>query len=71
MPMDESSLSKRDAKRNIGLELLESVRQTRAGNAGKVTKIPVPPALEARQRLCLSQARFHPDPQHPLAAQGM
>jgi len=58
MPMDEQVLSKRDAKRNIRLELLESVRQVKTGNVGKVTKASVPLALEARQQLRLSQARF-------------
>jgi len=58
MPMDEKTLSARDAKRNIGLELLESVRQVKAGNVGKVTKVRIPLALEARQQLRLSQARF-------------
>jgi len=58
MPIDEYALSKRDAKRNIGLELLESVRQVKAGNVGRVTTAPVPLALEARQQLRLSQARF-------------
>jgi len=58
MPMDEQALSVRDAGRNIGLELLESVRQVKAGKVGKVTKVRIPLALEARQQLRLSQARF-------------
>jgi len=58
MPVDEQAVSARDAKRNIGLELLESVRAVKSGNVGKVTKIATPLALQARQRLQLSQARF-------------
>lgn len=58
MPLNEKDLMARDSKRDIGAELLESVRAVKAGNLGKVNVVPVTVAAEARQRLGLSQARF-------------
>ena len=43
MPMAEKELQKRDAKRGLGAELLESVRQMKAGRAGKIHKVTEPP----------------------------
>jgi len=58
MPMDEQAIAARDAKRDIGAELLASVRDLKAGKVGKLTQVPVPLALQARQQLRLSQAQF-------------
>jgi len=58
MVMTEHELAARDAQRDIGAELLEAIRQVKAGQVGRVYQVPVPLALEARQRLGLSQAQF-------------
>ncbi|WP_313344771.1 helix-turn-helix domain-containing protein [Stenotrophomonas sp.] len=58
MPKNENVLEARDAKRDIGAELLASVRAIKAGKVGKVNMVPVSIAAEARQRLGLSQAQF-------------
>src|SRR3972149_1247966 len=44
------------AKRNIGQEILEGLRQLRRGEHGRV--IPVPLVSRIRERTGLSQARF-------------
>ena len=44
------------AKRNIGLEILEGIREIRGGVHGRVTNIPSVSAV--RERTGLSQARF-------------
>ena len=43
MPMAEKELQKRDAKRGLGAELLESVRQMKAGHVEKIHKVTEPP----------------------------
>ena len=48
----------RDAKRDIGSELLQSLRDVKAGKVGKVQVVAITAAAEARQRLGLSQSRF-------------
>jgi len=58
VPMNEKELQARDAKRDIGAELLEAVRSVKAGQLGKVNVVPVSIAAEARQRSGLSQAKF-------------
>ncbi len=58
MPKSDKELAIRDAQRDLGAELLESVRAVKAGKVGKVNLIPVSIAAEARQRLGLSQAQF-------------
>ena len=58
MPMNEKQLRARDAKRDIGAELLESVRAVKAGDVGRVNRVPVSIATEARQRLGYSQSQF-------------
>jgi hypothetical protein len=40
----------------LGLKLLESVRQMNAGKFARVTRVEVNPAAEARMRIGLSQA---------------
>jgi putative transcriptional regulator len=56
--MSERALRARDAKRDIGAELLASVREMKAGKAGHVHRIPVSAVTEARTRTGLSQPRF-------------
>ncbi len=58
MPKSDKELAIRDAQRDLGAELLESVRAIKAGKVGKVNLMPVSIAAEARQRLGLSQAQF-------------
>jgi putative transcriptional regulator len=52
--LSEEALLARDAERNIGAELLESVRQMKRGD----THIAHVPARTARERTGLSQAEF-------------
>ena len=58
MPMTEKELQARDAKRNLGAELLESVRQMKAGRAGKIHKVSIPPVVSARMKSGLPQSAF-------------
>jgi putative transcriptional regulator len=58
MPKSEKELIARDAARDIGAELLESVRQMKAGQAARVTKVKVSAASEARHKVGLSQSQF-------------
>ena len=58
MPMTDKELKKRDAQRDIGAELLESVGQLKAGRASRIHKVEVPPVVSARIKLGLSQSAF-------------
>jgi putative transcriptional regulator len=58
MPMTEKQLQPRDAKRDIGAELLASVRQMKAGTGKVVARVEVPPVTAARMKSGLSQAEF-------------
>lgn len=58
MPMTEKQLQARDAKRDIGAELLASVRQMKAGTGKVVARVEVPPVTAARMKSGLSQAEF-------------
>ncbi|MHB1678828.1 MAG: helix-turn-helix domain-containing protein [Sulfuriferula sp.] len=58
MPMTEQELLERDARRDIGSELLESVREMKAGKRGAVHKIEVPQVVQARISAGLSQSQF-------------
>lgn len=58
MPQTKKQLEARDAKRDIGAELLASVRAIKEGKVGRIHMVPVSIAAEARQRLGLSQAQF-------------
>jgi putative transcriptional regulator len=58
MPMTEKEILERDANRDIGAELLQSVREMKAGNRGRVHQIEVSPVMEARHKVGLSQAQF-------------
>src|SRR3546814_2863352 len=56
--LTEAQLIKRDAGRNIGEELLQAVREIKAGKTGRVSNVEVTEAAEARTKLGLSQADF-------------
>lgn len=56
--MSERALRARDAKRDIGAELLASVREMKAGQAGHVHRVPVSAIAEARARSGLSRQKF-------------
>jgi putative transcriptional regulator len=56
--MTEKELLKRDAKRDIGAELLRAVRDMKAGRIGRVHRFPVSAITEARTRTGLSQQQF-------------
>jgi len=58
MPKSDKTLLERDANRNIGEELLQSVRELKAGKIGKTHQVELPPVIEARNRIGLSQAKF-------------
>lgn len=48
----------RDAKRNIGEEVLQVIRDIKAGRIGRVFHVEITQATEARLKLGLSQADF-------------
>ena len=56
--MTESALRKRDQGRNLGAELLKSVREMKAGRAGHVHRVAMSAVTEARTRAGLSQSQF-------------
>ena len=56
--MSKRALRARDAKRDIGAELLASVREMKAGMAGRVHRVSVSAIAEARNRSGMSQQRF-------------
>jgi putative transcriptional regulator len=58
MSIAEKELLKRDAGRNIGDELLQAIRDIKAGKVGKTSTLAVSPVAEARQRCGLSQQEF-------------
>lgn len=58
MPLTEKELIERDAKRNIGEELLASIREVKAGRHGDLHQVKVTEAAEARNKTGLSQPRF-------------
>lgn len=58
MAKSERELRARDGKRNLGKELLQSVREMKAGHRGRVHKVRTPPIVEARLKSELSQAQF-------------
>src|SRR5450830_1667445 len=58
MPMTDKQLAQRDAKRNLGAELLQSVREMKAGQGKVVAQVEVPAVTQARMKSGLSQAQF-------------
>ena len=53
-PLTSAKLRAYEAKRDLAAELLESVRQMKAGR----THVILSPAIEARERTGLSQSQF-------------
>lgn len=58
MPMTEKELIERDAKRNLGDELLQSVKEMRAEQVGHAHKVDIPEIIEARNKAGLTQIEF-------------
>ena len=58
MPMTEKKLLARDAKRNIGAELLASVLEMKAGKSGRVHRVSLSDVTQARAKSGLSQSQF-------------
>lgn len=58
MPRGEKELLKRDAKRNIGEELLQAIRDVKAGRHGAEYKIEANEIVAIRLKTGLSQAQF-------------
>lgn len=58
MVMTEKELSARDAKRNLGEELLAAIIDVKAGRHGEVHTVEVTEAAEARSKTGLSQPQF-------------
>jgi len=58
MAMNEKNLVERDAKRDVWQETLDAVRNIKTGNVGHVETVELPPVVEARQKVGLSQSRF-------------
>lgn len=58
MPLTEKQLIERDAKRNIGEELLQSITEVKAGRHGAVHTIELTEAAQARHKTGLSQPKF-------------
>ena len=56
--MTEKQLRERDAKRDLGAELLQSIREMMAGKGTVVAKIDVPPVVMAPMRSGSSQYEF-------------
>jgi len=55
MPMNENELLERDAKRNLGDELLQSVKEMQADKVGHAHKVNIPEIIEARNKVGLIQ----------------
>jgi putative transcriptional regulator len=56
--LSEKALLKRDAKRNIGEELLQAVREMKAGKTGHVHRVAMSAVTAARTGAGLSQPEF-------------
>jgi putative transcriptional regulator len=56
--MGEKAVLERDAKRNVGVNLLRAVRDMKAGRAGHVHRVPMSAVTEARTRAGFSQQQF-------------
>ena len=58
MHLNEQELLERDAKRNIGEELLQAVRDIKSGRIGRVYTVDASPLATARLKIGLSQSEF-------------
>lgn len=55
--MTDKQLASRDAKRNLGAELLQSVREMKASKGKLIARVEVPAVTLARMKSGLSQAK--------------
>jgi len=55
MPLTEKQLLERDAKRNIGEELLAAIQDVKAGRLGATRQIEINEAAEMRDKIGPSQ----------------
>jgi len=55
---NRKSVSRPSASEALGMKLLQSVREMKAGQAARVTRVEPNEVVEARQRTGLSQAQF-------------
>lgn len=58
MTKSDQKLRARDAKRDLGKELLRSVREMKAGQRGRAHRVKMPPIVAARLKSGLSQVQF-------------
>ena len=58
MPRRDKEVLARDAKRNIGEELLQAIRDVKAGRHGAKYKVEANDVVAARLKSGLSQAQF-------------
>ena len=58
MSINENELLKRDSDRNIGDELLQMVREIKAGKNGRKSEVDVSPIVMARHKIGHSQVEF-------------
>jgi|SRR5581483_6387182 putative transcriptional regulator len=56
--LTEKQLAERDSKRNLGEELLQAVRDIKAGRTGRVFRVEITEATDARLKLHMSQGEF-------------
>jgi putative transcriptional regulator len=56
--MTEKQLIARDSKRDLAAELVQAVREMKAGRPARVHHVKVPEIVEARTRTGLSQQQF-------------
>jgi putative transcriptional regulator len=58
MPLKEKDLAARDAERNIGEEILNAIREVKAGKIGSRYSVEPNQIISTRIRCGLSQAKF-------------
>lgn len=58
MTLNDKELLKRDARRNVGEELLQAIRDIKSGKVGRTSVVEISPVSEARHKLDLSQVEF-------------
>ncbi len=58
MPLPDETLRQRDSQRDLGKELLESVRQMKGGEEGQVHCVETPSIVTARLKMKLSRREF-------------
>jgi putative transcriptional regulator len=58
MAKREKELVERDLKRDVWQEALDAVKDIKAGKLGAVRVVELPPVVEARRKVGLSQSEF-------------